>query len=99
LTRRHTAGKETVLFVKLSPATVCDAEFTDWLRGQLKDTSLRVLWECGVQFIQGNFLQTPSREMDFLFNNQLVERKSTARRAAAPPVRAARRWGGARAAR
>jgi HPt (histidine-containing phosphotransfer) domain-containing protein len=32
--------------------------------------SLRVLWECGVQYIQGNFLQTPSSEMNFLFNEQ-----------------------------
>ena len=33
--------------------------------------SLRVLWECGVQYIQGNFLQTPSSEMNFLFNEHV----------------------------
>ena len=33
---------------------------------------LGVLWECGVEFIQGNFLQAPSRELDFIFDeNQL----------------------------
>ena len=33
--------------------------------------SLSVLWECGVQFIQGNFLQAPSQEMNFNFSDQL----------------------------
>lgn len=173
LARRHQVGKKTVFFVKLSPATLADTKFTDWLHKQLTSVSLpasalvfefsessvsshieaserlfneikrigcgvalehfgaslgslhlldrlpvdyikidgsfvndlasnianqgsirqilepanqkgtsviasyvedaaslRVLWECGVQYIQGNFLQTPSSEMDFLFNEQ-----------------------------
>jgi len=30
--------------------------------------SLGILWECGVQFIQGNFLQAPSSKLDFMFD-------------------------------
>ena len=35
-------------------------------------SSLSVLWQCGVQLIQGNFLQEPSSLMSFTFNEEEV---------------------------
>ena len=33
-------------------------------------SSLSILWQCGVQLIQGNFLQEPSSLMSFTFNEE-----------------------------
>jgi diguanylate cyclase (GGDEF)-like protein len=35
-------------------------------------SSLSILWQCGVQLIQGNFLQEPSSLMSFTFNEEEV---------------------------
>jgi diguanylate cyclase (GGDEF)-like protein len=35
-------------------------------------SSLSVLWQCGVQLIQGNFLQEPSSLMNFTFNEEEI---------------------------
>ena len=33
-------------------------------------SSLSVLWQCGVKFIQGNFLQEPHPLMDYEFSEE-----------------------------
>jgi len=42
------------------------------IAGYVEDAAcLKIRWECGVQFIQGNCPQTPSDDMNFMFVESL----------------------------